>query len=100
MLDAFTFLFEPDLTGGELEVPTFLGTERRDVIFWNEAERSFWQYIQSYGSPLVLIECKNTADVAPDHITQTAAYLGARLGMFGLVVSRTRASEALSCLMG
>ena len=94
--EILNFLFEPELTGGELEVKTYLGTERRDLIYWNEAEHSFWRYVrETYGSPLVMFECKNVADLELDHINQTAAYLGARLGMLGFVVTRSEAKDSI-----
>lgn len=94
--EILNFLFEPDLTGGQLEVGTYLGTERRDIIYWNEAEHSFWAYVrETYGSPLLMFECKNVAALEIEHINQTATYLGARLGMLGVVVTRSSAPEAV-----
>ena len=94
--EVLNFLFEPDLTGGEMEVSTYLGTERRDILYWNEAERSFWAYERlTYMSPLVMFECKNVTELETDHVNQTATYLGARLGMLGFVVTRNSASDAL-----
>lgn len=94
--EAMNFLFEPDLTGGELEVRTYLGTERRDLVYWNEAERSFWRYVrETYASPLLMVEVKNTDDLELDHVNQTAAYLGARLGMLGIVVTRRPPADAV-----
>jgi hypothetical protein len=94
--ETLNFLFEPDLTGGEFEVRTYLGTERRDLIYWNEAEHSFWHYVrETYLSPLVMFECKNVAQLEIDHINQTATYLGARLGMLGFIATRGPASDAV-----
>lgn len=92
VLEILNYLFEPDLSDGELEVKTHLGTERRDIIFVNEADASFWEYVRSrYGGFLVMFEIKNTQAVALDHVNQAAAYLGARLGMLGFIVSRSAA---------
>jgi hypothetical protein len=89
MFEVLNFLFEPDLTDGEMEVGTFLGTERRDIVYGNEAERSFWAYVRStYRSPLVMFETKNVDVVEIDHVTQVATYLGARLGMLGFILAR------------
>jgi hypothetical protein len=94
--EILNFLFEPELTGGEFEVSTYMGTERRDLIYWNEAEHSFWKYVRgTYNSPLLMFECKNTAALEIDHINQTAAYLGARLGMLGIIATRSVASDAV-----
>jgi hypothetical protein len=94
--EILNFLFEPELTGGEFEVSTYMGTERRDLIYWNEAEHSFWKYVrETYNSPLLMFECKNTAALEIDHINQTAAYLGARLGMLGIIATRSATSDAV-----
>ena len=94
--EILNFLFEPDLTGGEFEVSTYLGTERRDLIYWNEAEQSFWKYVrETYSSPLLMFECKNVAGLEIEHINQTATYLGARLGMLAFIATREPASDAI-----
>lgn len=88
------YLFEPELTDGELEVRTLEGTERRDIIYTNESEASFWQYVRlSYGSPLVLFEVKNVEQLEMEHMNQIATYLGARLGMLGFLVTRHAPTE-------
>jgi hypothetical protein len=87
--EVLNYLFEPELTDGEMEVRTFAGTERRDIIYTNESDSSYWQYVrQTYGSPLVMFEVKNVAQLELEHINQTANYLGARLGMLGFIVTR------------
>jgi hypothetical protein len=87
--EVLNYLFEPDLTDGEMEVRTIEGTERRDIIYTNESESSYWEYVRlNYGSPLVMFETKNVAELDIEHINQTANYLGARLGMLGFVVTR------------
>lgn len=94
--EILNFLFEPDLTGGQLEVRTYLGTERRDLVYWNEAERSFWKYArETYLSPLTMFEVKNVDALESDHINQAATYLGARLDMLGFVVTRHSPSAAV-----
>lgn len=89
VFEILNFLFEPELTSGQLEVQTVLGTERRDIIYTNEAETSFWKYVrETYSSLLVMFEVKNVERLEIDHINQTANYLGVRLGMLGFVVTR------------
>ncbi len=89
LYEIFNYLFEPELTDGELEEKTFLGTERRDIIYINESERSFLRYVRErYETLFILIEAKNVAKVELDHINQTAAYLGVRLGMLGFMLTR------------
>jgi len=75
---------------------TYLGTERREILYWNEAERSFWKYVRDeYRSPLVMFEVKNVGALELAHINQTATYLGARLGLLGFVVTRNPPSDAV-----
>jgi len=72
-----------------MEEPTHLGTERRDIIYANEAEKSFLKYVrETHKSRFLLFEIKNVEVVKLEHINQVAAYLGARLGMLGFIVTR------------
>lgn len=94
MLDVMNFLFEPELTDGQMECKTYLGTERRDILYANEAERSFWAYARTeYHSPFVMFETKNVKEVAIEHVNQVAAYLGVRLGMLGFILTRNPPGE-------
>jgi hypothetical protein len=40
-----------------------------------------------------MFEEKNVAELEIDHVNQVAAYLGARLGMLGFIITRTKPSE-------
>lgn len=94
VFEILNHLFEPDLVDGQLEVGTFLGTERRDIVYTNEADSSFWAYVRStYKSLLVMFEVKNVAELELDHVNQTAGYLGVRLGMIGFIVTRRPPGE-------
>ncbi len=89
VFEILNYLFEPHLTDGEMEAETYLGTERRDIIYANEAETSFWGYVRTtYGSPHVMFEIKNVKALELEHMNQAANYLGARLGMLGFIVTR------------
>lgn len=89
LYEIINYLFEPELTDGEMEVRTIEGTERRDIIYTNESDASFWQYVRlNYGSPIVMFEAKSVQKLEIEHINQTANYLGARLGMLGFIVTR------------
>jgi hypothetical protein len=89
ILKILNYLFEPELTNGELEVKTYLETERRDIIYTNEAETSFWKFVRdTYHSLLVMFENKNVEKVELEHVNQTASYLGVRLGMLGFITTR------------
>lgn len=92
--DSLNFLFNPQLADGEMEVKTIDGTERRDIIFLNESDETFWSYARSEHSSLYLMfEIKNTKEVEMSHLNQTAAYLGDRLGRLGFIVTRNPPEE-------
>lgn len=96
VLRILNFVFAPELTDGKIEEATFLGTERRDIIFTNESTDSFWAYIRgTHNAFLQMFECKNTNDLEPGDLNQSATYLGARLGTFGVVVTRTPATDSV-----
>ncbi|MEM3094247.1 MAG: hypothetical protein QXX64_01285 [Nitrososphaera sp.] len=95
MLGILNHLFEPELTNGKIEEPTIDGTERRDIVFTNESERSFWQYVrQQYSNYLVMFEAKNVYEVNNQHINQVAAYMGDRIGRFAIILTRNPPNEA------
>ncbi len=47
VLEILNLLFNPELIDGEMEIPTSKGTERRDIIFTNDSDQSFWTYIRN-----------------------------------------------------
>ena len=88
-------LFNPDLIDCELEVRTTVGTERRDILFTNDSDESFWDFVRTEHSGIFLMfETKNTRGVENDHINQTATYLGDRLGRLGFIVTRQPVEHA------
>ncbi|MCH7950958.1 MAG: hypothetical protein IH875_10870 [Candidatus Dadabacteria bacterium] len=88
-------LFEPELTEGKIEERTIHGTERRDIIFTNESDRSFWQYArQNYGDFLIMFEAKNVSSLTNAHLAQTAIYMGDRIGYLAFVITRNPPSKA------
>ncbi len=94
VLEILNYLFEPHLADGEIEVRSFMGTERRDIIYSNEGSHEFWRYIRdTYRSLSLMIETKNVSTFKIDYVNQTAAYLGTRLGMLGLIICRTDPGE-------
>lgn len=95
VLEILNFLFNPELIDGELEVRTVDGTERRDIIFTNDSDKSFWSYLRTDHSGLFLMfETKNTESVDNTHFNQTATYLGDRIGRLGFIVTRNPLQEA------
>jgi hypothetical protein len=95
VLEILNFLFNPELIDGELEVRTIDGTERRDIIFTNDSDSSFWDYVRHEHSGLYLtFETKNTKEIGAAALNQTATYLGDRLGRLGFIVTRFTPEES------
>jgi hypothetical protein len=95
VLEALNFLFSPELIDGEPEVKTVDGTERRDIVFTNDSDKSFWAYLRlEHSSIFLMFETKNVAAVDNNHINQTSTYLGDRLGRLGVIVTRNALKEA------
>lgn len=96
VLEILNFLFSPELIDGQPEVRTVDGTERRDIIFTNDSDESFWEYVRSeHAGLLVMFEAKNVAALDVAAINQTATYLGDRIGRLGVVVTRASVSESV-----
>ena len=94
VFEILNYLFEPDLTDGELEVSTYLNTERRDILYTNEAESSYFGYVRDqYNGLFLMFEIKNTSELELDHVNQTANYLGVRIGMLGYIVTRYKPGD-------
>lgn len=95
ILEILNVLFNPDLIDGQLEVRTIDGTERRDIVFTNDSDESFWSYVRSEHSGVFLMfEIKNTGSLENEHVNQTATYLGDRLGRLGFIATRESVEEA------
>jgi hypothetical protein len=89
ILEILNFLFNPDLIDGQPEVRTIEGTERRDIIFTNDSDESFWEYVRTaHDGIFLMFEAKNSNDLGMDEINQTATYLGDRIGRLGVIVTR------------
>ena len=94
VLEILNYLFNPELIDGKPEVRTIDGTERRDIIFTNDSDESFWDYVRSaHDGFLVMFEAKNTNDLGIPEINQTATYLGDRIGRLGVIVTRQPPAE-------
>lgn len=95
VLEILNFLFVPELIDGELEVKTVDGSERRDIVFTNDSDHSFWTYLRTeHSAVLLMFEAKNVEKVNSIHLNQVATYLGDRLGRLGFVVTRNPLSAA------
>lgn len=96
VLDILTFVFCPDLIDGHPEERTIDGTERRDIIFTNDSDSSFFDYVRTaHDSLLIMFEAKNTEELTMPALNQAATYLGDRIGRLGYIVSRKPASESI-----
>lgn len=96
VLEILNYLFNPELIDGKPEVRTIDGTERRDLIFTNDSDESFWEYVRNaHDGILVMFEAKNTKELELSHVNQTATYLGDRIGRLGVIVSRQRPSDSV-----
>lgn len=94
VLETLNFLFNPELIDGVPEVRTVDGTERRDIIFTNDSDKTFWSYIRNeHSSILLMFETKNTDDISNTYLNQTGTYLGDRLGRLGIMISRQALKE-------
>ena len=94
VLEVINYLFSPELIDGQPEVRTVDGTERRDIIFTNDSDESFWTYVRStHDSLMLMFEVKNTEELDMAAVNQTAVYLGDRIGRLGFIVTREPPSE-------
>jgi len=95
VLEILNYLFNPELIDGQLEVRTIDGTERRDIIFTNDSDNSFWDYLRTEHSGIFLMfETKNTQAIEMEHLNQTATYLGDRIGYVAFIATRYPIEEA------
>lgn len=95
VLEILNFLFSPELIDGELEARTIEGTERRDIIFTNDSDLTFWSYLRAEHSAFVIMfEVKNSKELNNFYLNQVATYLGDRIGRLGFVVTRHELEEA------
>lgn len=94
VLEILNYLFNPELIDGKPEVRTIDGTERRDIIFTNDSDESFWDYVRSaHDCIFIMFEAKNTNALGLTEINQTATYLGDRIGRLGIIVTRQAPPE-------
>jgi hypothetical protein len=96
VLEILNYLFSPELIDGQLEVRTVDGTERRDIIFTNDSDESFWAYLRNaHDNLLVMFETKNMDQIDIAAVNQTATYLGDRIGRLGVIVTRHEIPESI-----
>jgi hypothetical protein len=89
VLDVLTYVFCPDLIDGKMEERTIDGTERRDIIFTNDSDDSFFDYVRNtHDALLMMFETKNVTELTMPALNQCATYLGDRIGRLGFIVTR------------
>ena len=96
ILEILNFLFNPELIDGQPEVRTAEGTERRDIVFTNDSDESFWEFTRTeHSSLLLMFEVKNVGALDMNALNQTATYLGDRLGTLAFIVTRHDPGEGI-----
>ena len=63
VLEILNFLLNPELIDGQPEVRTMDGTERRDIIFTNDSDEPFWDYVRNRYGLLLMFEAKNKEEL-------------------------------------
>ena len=90
VFDMLCRFFAEQLSYPERESRTMEGTERRDIIFYNDSPHRFWRRVrEKHAATNIVFECKNVRSLELDHVSQLVGYLGGALGNFGAIVSRT-----------
>ena len=90
-------LFSPPLLLPLHEKSDASRANRRDFIFPNYCDAGFWSFIRSrYNADYIVVDAKNhTKKIDKKDILQIANYLKPHgTGLFGIIVSRTNASES------
>jgi hypothetical protein len=96
LLQLFNCLLEPELVDGEEQVRTSSGVEIRDLVYSNNSDLPFFNYLlNTYGNLLLVFECKNVEALDGDDINQLANYLGDPMGRFGILVTRKAPSDRI-----
>ena len=95
VLEILNFLFNPELIDGQPEVKTIEGTERRDIVFTNDSDESFWECVRNEYGIILMFETKNMEELDTSSINQTATYLGVRIGGLGVIVTRRAPSDSI-----
>ena len=95
LLRIFNVLFEPDLIEGQPQSRTDAGSEIRDIIFTNDSDKPFLDFLRNHhGNLSVVFELKNKEKIDGDDLNQLAGYLGDALGYSGFLVSRNAWTDA------
>ncbi len=89
VLRLLNMALEPDLIDGRPQQRTYEGTQVRDLIFVNDSDHRFWDFVRhQHGSLFVTFEMKNKSQLTSADLNQLHAYLGDSTGYLGFIVSR------------
>jgi hypothetical protein len=84
----------PDLDFAQLQSRTMDGVLIRDLIFYNNQSHPLLSDVYDrYESRQLVIEMKNTKQITPAHISQLNRYLSDEFGRFGIIFTRSVASQ-------
>jgi hypothetical protein len=73
---------------------TIDGTERRDILFTNDSDDSFFDYVrQAHDALIIMFDAKNVRELEMGDWNQCATYLGDRIGRLGFIVTRHQPEE-------
>lgn len=95
--DVLTYLFCPPLEAPRYELSDIMRRDRRDMILENSATDGFWaQLRERYHADYVVVDSKNyNSPLKKRPVIELAHYLKPYgCGMFGMLVTRSGASEA------
>lgn len=87
--EAFSFLFEPDLTSPDSQVYSSDGDHISDITFRNDATSGFWHDIKHrYDSQVLVVEAKNKEKLPNEDLNQLMSRLSPSKVQYGVIVCR------------
>ena len=94
MFRIWNLLFEPDLIEGRKQARTESGTEIRDLVYTNDSDKPFLDFLRNQHANLSLVvELKNKTSVDFADVNQLCSYLGDAMGYCGVLVFRNPWSD-------
>ena len=100
----WNFLFLGELGEGQVQSrtePENEGVEIRDIVFANRANLGFWRDLKhKYHASEIIVDAKNTDNLARDDLRQLYCYLKPALGFWGFIVVAPSRRRRYSRLIG
>jgi HEAT repeat protein len=93
----FKYLFVPPLKNPFVQKYTYNRLERRDALFPNHSDDSFWKIVrEKHDGEFILVECKNhCGKIGKREVQDASQYLRKKyIGRFGLITSRKPPSKS------